>query len=117
MVSIGPFGPGEMLIIIFLILLLILGPSKIPALARSLGEAVREFRRASRETIEPVEEARRQIKEAIRGAPDAGEALRESVDPETLKKLAEKLGVSTEGKSRDEIINEVIKRAKEKGLI
>lgn len=34
------------LLIILLILLIILGPGKLPSLARALGESVREFRKA-----------------------------------------------------------------------
>lgn len=42
---IGPFSEGELLIIL-LILLIIMGPGRLPQLARSLGESVREFRKA-----------------------------------------------------------------------
>jgi sec-independent protein translocase protein TatA len=44
-------GLPELLIILFIVLLLF-GASKLPALARSLGEAVREFKKASRELEE-----------------------------------------------------------------
>ncbi|MET0727086.1 MAG: twin-arginine translocase TatA/TatE family subunit [Acidimicrobiales bacterium] len=37
-------GPGELLIILVLVLL-VFGPSRLPSLARSLGEAIRELRR------------------------------------------------------------------------
>ncbi len=42
------FGPGEMMIL-FIIVLLIFGPSQLPKLARGLGNAMREFRKAQRE--------------------------------------------------------------------
>jgi len=45
-VSIGPFQGGELLLL-FLIILLLLGPKKLPELARGIGEAVREFRKAA----------------------------------------------------------------------
>ena len=35
--------------IVFLIILLIFGPSQIPKMARGLGQALREFRKAQRE--------------------------------------------------------------------
>ncbi len=41
-------GPGEMMIL-FIIVLLIFGPSQLPKLARGLGNAMREFRKAQRE--------------------------------------------------------------------
>ncbi len=39
------------------------------------------------------------------------------IDKETLLKLAEKLGVSSENKSEKELIGEILKKAKEKGLL
>lgn len=42
------FG-GQELGIIFLIILLVFGPSQIPKMARGLGQAMREFRKAQRE--------------------------------------------------------------------
>lgn len=41
-------GGGEMAIV-FLIVLLVFGPSQIPKMARGLGQAMREFRKAQRE--------------------------------------------------------------------
>ena len=41
-------GGGE-LAIVFLIVLLVFGPSQIPKMARGLGQAMREFRKAQRE--------------------------------------------------------------------
>lgn len=39
----GPLGPWELLIILA-VTLLIFGPSRLPKMARSIGEMVREFR-------------------------------------------------------------------------
>lgn len=47
----GPFS-GPELLIIFIIVLLLLGPKKLPELARGLGEAVREFRKAAQGELE-----------------------------------------------------------------
>ena len=41
-------GPGEMMIL-FVLVLLIFGPSQLPKLARGLGSAMREFRKAQHE--------------------------------------------------------------------
>jgi sec-independent protein translocase protein TatA len=46
-------GGGE-IGLIFLIILLIFGPSQIPKMARGLGEAMREFRKAQREITDEV---------------------------------------------------------------
>ena len=42
------FGPGEMMIV-FIIVLLLFGPSQLPKLAKGLGNAMREFRKAQHE--------------------------------------------------------------------
>ncbi len=41
----GPFSSTELLIIFFIILILF-GASRLPQLARALGESMREFRKA-----------------------------------------------------------------------
>ena len=41
--------------ILFIIILLIFGPSQIPKMARSIGEAMKEFRKAQREITEEVQ--------------------------------------------------------------
>ncbi|MBI1795732.1 MAG: twin-arginine translocase TatA/TatE family subunit [Candidatus Eisenbacteria bacterium] len=46
-------GGGEMGLV-FLIILLVFGPSQIPKMARGLGEAMREFRKAQREITDEV---------------------------------------------------------------
>jgi sec-independent protein translocase protein TatA len=40
--------------LVFLIVLLIFGPSQIPKMARGLGQALREFRKAQREITDEV---------------------------------------------------------------
>lgn len=40
---------GTELLVVFVVILLVFGPSQIPKMARGLGEAMREFRKAQRE--------------------------------------------------------------------
>ncbi|HEY6866746.1 MAG TPA: twin-arginine translocase TatA/TatE family subunit [Candidatus Eisenbacteria bacterium] len=47
-------GGGE-LGILFLIVLLLFGPSALPKMARGLGEALREFRKAQREIRDEIQ--------------------------------------------------------------
>lgn len=44
----GAIGPWELAVIIFAILILF-GPKRLPELARGLGKAVQEFRKAAEE--------------------------------------------------------------------
>ncbi|MGB9709263.1 MAG: twin-arginine translocase TatA/TatE family subunit [Infirmifilum sp.] len=100
-------GPTEILLLI-IIALILFGPRKLPELAKAAGEAVRIFREESQKITSSIEESTSTKTSASSAS---------SLSDEDLKKLAEKLGVKSEGKSREELINEVIKKAKEKGLI
>ena len=48
-------GMGE-LVIIFLIILLLFGASKLPEIARALGKSIKEFKKASKEDLEDKKE-------------------------------------------------------------
>lgn len=93
-------GPTEILLLI-IIALILFGPKKLPELAKAAGEAVRVFREESQKLTSGETE----------------EKKKPSVSEEELKKLAEKLGVTTEGKTKEQIAEEVIAKAKEKGLV
>ena len=45
---------GQEMGLLFLIVLLIFGPSQIPKMARGLGQAMREFKKAQREISDEV---------------------------------------------------------------
>ena len=79
----------EWIVIVFIIIAIFLwGPQKLPQLARALGQARREFERASREPLEPA------------------------ADEDILIRMAKELGISTEGKTREEISREIIERGR-----
>jgi len=73
-------GSQELLVILAIILLLF-GANKLPELARSLGKAKREFKKG-------MEEEEKEKKDEI-------------------TKIAENLGIDTEGKSKEEILKEI----------
>lgn len=81
------------LTLIILILLLIFGPSKLPQLAKSMGETMREFRKASAGTIETVQES---VKPAEASIMD----------------LAKTIGVNIEGKTPVQAADEIVKKLK-----
>jgi len=87
-----------LIIIIGLVVLLLWGPSKIPELARGLGSAKAEFDKASREGLYEIE------------TPKA-KASRYS-DEDIIILIARSLGLTTEGKSREEIVQEIIANIK-----
>ena len=45
---------GTELMVLFVIILLIFGPSQIPKMARGLGQAMREFRKAQHELHDEI---------------------------------------------------------------
>jgi len=83
-------GPAELLLI-FVIVLIVLGPGKLPELARTLGKAMRELRRMSLEVtaefakeLRDMEAVSREVKETtetIKQAADIKSTLVESVEP------------------------------------
>ncbi len=52
---IGNFGPWE-LALILLIVLIIVGPGKLPQVGQSMGKAFQNFRKAKEEEIDELEE-------------------------------------------------------------
>ena len=62
--GIGPFQTGELLLI-FVVILILLGPKKLPELARAFGQAINEFRRAAQGATEPVREAAQTAKKSM----------------------------------------------------
>ncbi len=91
-------GSQDLLVILIaLIIILIWGPSKLPSLARGLGEAIREFRKAASGVVE--EETRRVER-------------KEEIDQKIIE-MAKSLGISTEGKSREQLLDEINKKLAE----
>ncbi len=84
----------ELIIIgVIAVVIFLWGPQKIPELARAFGRAKREFDTASKEvsdTVNPPQQAR----------PKSGDEL--------LMDTAKQLGISTEGKTREQISQEIV---------
>ncbi len=115
----GAFLQGNELLIILVILLLILGPTKLPALARGLGQAMREFKKASQGLYD--EDAIKKDLSRIQARPaqtaTTTQSATTSEDEALIRKLAENLGVDQKGKSVEQLREEVLETAKKKGLI
>ncbi|HAA09267.1 MAG: twin-arginine translocase TatA/TatE family subunit [Syntrophomonadaceae bacterium] len=52
---IGNFGPWE-LALILIIVLIIVGPGKLPQVGQSLGKAIQSFRKAKEDELDELEE-------------------------------------------------------------
>lgn len=52
---IGNFGPWE-LILILAIVLIVVGPGKLPKVGESMGKAIQSFRKAKEEEFDELEE-------------------------------------------------------------
>lgn len=52
---IGNFGPWE-LVLILVIVLIIVGPGKLPQVGQSMGKAIQNFRKAKEEEFDELEE-------------------------------------------------------------
>jgi len=87
------------------IVFLMYGPKKIPELAKSIGLARKEFNDASKVASGDVP--------LVAGAPAPAVASAPSVPGtgDTLIDTAKRLGISTEGKTRDEISSEIVSKA------
>lgn len=86
-------------ILAILAVIMIWGPDKIPKLARALGQARKEFEKAQKEFTNPTPEPA-SIPESKMASDDY------------LIQTAKKLGIETAGKTREQISNEILERAR-----
>ena len=87
----------ELIIIgVIAVVIFLWGPQKIPELARAFGRAKKEFDTASKEVVSTVSQP--------------GEVGRPSTGDELLLDTAKQLGISTEGKTREQISQEIVAR-------
>ena len=89
--------PTQLLVILgVLVVILIWGPSKIPELARAVGRARKEFDDASR------------------GIAQSASTQSQPMTSDSLVDTAQKLGINTQGKTREQISDEIVKTARTK---
>jgi sec-independent protein translocase protein TatA len=93
------FGPLEIVLIV-LVIIVLFGASRIPELARSLGKATGEFKKGKNEIENELS--------------DLGKPGKESKPAENstskIKTMAKDLGIATEGKSDEQLLDEIQKK-------
>ncbi|MCZ7392490.1 MAG: twin-arginine translocase TatA/TatE family subunit [Candidatus Methanoperedens sp.] len=91
---------SETILLVIIVAIILFGSSKIPELARSLGKATGEFKKAQRETELELKDFEKSVREG------------KSQDEKTskIKQMASDLGITTEGKSDEQLLDEIKKK-------
>jgi sec-independent protein translocase protein TatA len=99
---------------IILIVLILWGPSQIPKIAKAFGQAKKEFEKAAKEGEGTIKEIRETANEALQPFTETVESIaRETEDVKTdVIRLARQLGIKTEGKTKEQIVNEIAEKLK-----
>ncbi len=101
--------PTQLLVILgVLVVILIWGPSKIPELARAVGRARKEFDDASKGIVQPSSPNTSSSQQLVSSSTTTTATVASS-DP--LVETARKLGINTQGKTREEISDEIVRTA------
>jgi sec-independent protein translocase protein TatA len=90
-----PIGTTEILVI-FAVIVLLFGATKLPELAKSMGKSMGEFKKAQKEAEIELKHFERSLEKT-------------TVDEKKIKikKTAEELGIDTEGKTDDELLDAI----------
>lgn len=92
------FGPMEIALVVVVIIILF-GAAKIPELARSLGKATGEFKKGQKE----IERELTDIEKSVKESPGEDKSSK-------IKQMARDLGISTEGKTDEQLLEEIQKK-------
>lgn len=98
-----------------LILLLLLGPTKLPQLARATAEAVKEWRRAFEEASSPTQKQSQTPVQTQQPQTQTATSYESSIDySHPIVAAAIKEGIDVRGKSLDQIAEELARKLREK---
>jgi sec-independent protein translocase protein TatA len=92
------------------IVIIMWGPAKIPQFARALGQAKGEFSKASKEFNNAALSTENTPTPAAAPAPQQTAAIK--TKDEMLLETAQKLGIPTEGKTREQLSEEISVKVK-----
>ncbi len=103
----GALGGGELLVIGVLVIVLLFGAAKVPQLARSFGQAMGEFKKAKKES----EMNLKQFEDSMTGDEEAAPKTKakpgKKADEINIREVAAYMGIDTEGKTDEELKEEV----------
>jgi len=97
-----------------LIIVFLWGPEKLPEIARAIAEAKKEFDKASKEASKAFQQATALPPPAI---PSPDSTTQHAITPppaDAVIVAAKSMGISTEGKTREELVKETIERSMKK---
>ncbi len=114
------------LVLIFVVLLLVVGPSKMPEMARTLGQAMKEFRKATTELEQsamaegstatgrlPVAPSEPTVAPLDASGTDSAK-IEGAVNPQDgLEDIARRLGIEIGDKSKEQIRKEILDKVSE----
>jgi len=92
-------GPEWLILVAVILIVFLWGPQKLPELAKSIGLAKKEFDKAAKEISNPT----------LTGSSGTANA---GTDP--LIVAARSLGISTEGKTKEQIAKEIAEKSASK---
>jgi TatA/E family protein of Tat protein translocase len=106
------FGWQEV-VLIFAILLLVFGPTKLPKIAKELGKMMQEFNKAASGFKEEIDKAGLDLTKDVKpSSPRVSRSRVKTTDREnkekTVSDIAKKLNLTPEGKTNKQIIQEII---------
>ncbi len=116
------FSLGPMEIAFFLgVVLLLFGPDKIPQIAKSVGKATREYQKALKDVTDSGDTLMNEMKgnnsygtnnsSAPSASTGTSEAANKQVSREqAIMQQAQMLGINTNGKTIDQIVDEILSR-------
>jgi sec-independent protein translocase protein TatA len=96
-------GYEAITIVLIVAVMFLWGPQRLPEIAKMIGEARKEFEKASR-SASPLE--------ILSSSASAQSATKTTQDPVLI--AAKSLGITTEGKTKEELANEIILRTTKK---
>jgi sec-independent protein translocase protein TatA len=94
------------------IVIIMWGPAKIPQFARALGQAKGEFSKASKEFNTAALTTENTPTSAPQAAPAPQQTAAIKTKDEMLLETAQKLGIPTEGKTREQLSEEISVKVK-----